>query len=704
MKNHKRNKGLAVLALVAIMLATMTCNLRAPIVGISGTATPLPGQPGKPGDYGDAPDGDHGMDTGYYAPTGGPWMFTYESAGIAGNFPTMGEDPVPGPFMIDVDEFWIGPLFGASNLADVPSIEDDADDPQDPDGVANLQTPGGRADCDKENGSHNPAGNNCMPVPAWSIPMNARLSIFFGYPPLGVWFTAVNASENMTYEGPVYWNLLVDLNQNGEWDGGEEWVVRDKAITLTPGEHETLISPAFKVPSSGRPFGRINFPFWVRSMVSSESVKDKVGSGNWDGRGTDDGFEIGEVEDYFVEWRPIGQILPNPPQPIQANACGPNSGEMLEHLSTDRDLSDEAVLMPGENVESMEVIGVGDTDTGGIGITGDNIDLSPGSSGEVTYGKNVYKVSVDEEGRVHVIPTKIEEDINLDFIPKLKQQNECSGSAPVEVTSGVSVPFAQTTGETVVHVWGWFGVHLTVVYDKAGHITFIGMPEDLLINILGGSISIEGPHPWVNVSGDYDEDSGAFSASGTGTVAGFPGIAVTFEGTLDENGVSGEYTMGANGGLPSNEPIRYSVEGQRLSDQDAGDTPAAETGPAGLAPGVADTIQSFVDVFNAAFADGNTEHLYQLLHPTVIDMYGEEACRVYLGTIVETPTTLEYLDATRIGAWDFERDGAVIPADFAYAVQANFTADEQTTQQELHLTLPGDDSVRWFTDCGEPMP
>ncbi len=700
----KRNRSARFLGLFAIVLLTLTCSLRAPIVGISGTATPLPGQQGKLGDYGDAPDGDHGMDTGYYAPTGGPWVMTYNNAGVAAQFPTMGDDPVPGPFMIDVDQFWIGPLFGGSNLIDTPSIEDDADDPQDPDGVANLQISTGRADCDKENGSHNPAGNNCMPVQAWSIPMNARLSIFFGHPPLGVWMTAVNASENMTYEGPVYWNLLIDLNQNGEWDGGVEWVVRDKVITLTPGEHETLISPAFKVPTSGSPWGRINFPFWVRSMVSSESVQDKLGSGDWDGRGTDDGFAVGEVEDYFVEWRPIGQILPVPqPQPIQANACGPNSSDMLENLSPDRDLSDEAVLLPGENVESIEVIGVGDADTGGIGITGDNIDLSPGSSGEVTYGKNVYQVSVDEEGRVHVVPVKLEEDLNLDFIPKLKQQNECSGSAPVEVASGVSVPFAQTTGETVVHVWGWFGVHLVVVYDKAGHITFIGMPEDLMINILGGSISIEGPHPWVNVSGDYDEDSGAFSASGTGTVAGFPGIAVTFEGTLDENGVTGEYTMGANGGLPDNEPIKYSVEGQRIPDDEAGDTPIVDAGPAALVPGAADTIQSFISVFNAAFQDKNVEHLFQLLHAEVIGLYGEESCRAYLEGIVEIPTSLEYLDAIKIGRWDWDRDGTTLSVDHAYAVQMNFSANEQTTEQELHLTLPGDDSVRWFTDCGDPV-
>ena len=695
----KQNRTAALLVLMVTLLVTMTCTC--PVMRQIFPPTPTPTPAAAFGDYGDAPDGEQNMDTGYYAPTGGPWVMTYSNAGVGGRFPTMGDDPIPGPFTIDVDEFWIGPLFGASNTMDIPSLEDDADDPQDPDRVANLQITTGRADCDAENGSHDPAGDNCMPVPAWSIPMNARLSIFFGYPPLGVWFTAVNANENMSYDGPVYWNLLVDLNQNGEWDGGEEWVMRDHVITLTPGEHETLISKAFRIPTSGRPWGRINFPFWVRSMVTSESIESKFGKTDWDGRGVEEGFAIGEVEDYFVEWQPIGQILPAPqPQPIQANACGPSSGEMLEHLSSDRNPSDEAVLLPGAQVESVEV--TGSSEEGGPKLGGEDIDLSPGSFGKVTFGKNEYEVFVDPEGRVHIFPQKLEESINLNFIPMLRERSECSGSAPVEVTSGVTVPFRTSTGETVVYLWGNYQIQLIVIIDEDGHATFVGMPEQLLVEIFGGSININGPRPWVNVSGDYDEATGAFSATGSGTVAGFPGIAVIFEGSLDETGVSGEYTMGAEGGLPGGKPIVFSVNGQRQAEE-TGDEPAEFTGPPPLPPGAAEMIQSFVDVFNAAFTEGNVDHLYQLLHPGVVELYGEEACRAYLGTIVETPTTLEYLDATRVGTWNFERDGAVIPVDFAYAIQANFTADNQTAQQELHLTLPGDESVRWFTDCGDPI-
>jgi hypothetical protein len=228
------------------------------------------------------------------------------------------------------------------------------------------------------------------------------------------------------------------------------------------------------------------------------------------------------------------------------------------------------------------------------------------------------------------------------------------------------------------------------------------MPKDLVIEVLFGSITFKGPHPWVEVSGDYDESTGEFNAEGTGTVAGFPNIKVTFTGTFDGESISGEYTMGADGGLPQGEPIVYSVEGERVEEEPAEEGPIVP-GTRQLSQGTEEAIQSFIEVFNGAFESGDPEPIYQLLHPAVGEIYGEEACLAYMEEIIATPTTLEYLDASYVGYWEFERDGALIPVDFAYAVQANFTANDQTTQQELHLVLPGDDSVTWFTDCGEPL-
>lgn len=219
------------------------------------------------------------------------------------------------------------------------------------------------------------------------------------------------------------------------------------------------------------------------------------------------------------------------------------------------------------------------------------------------------------------------------------------------------------------------------------------------INVEEGSIKFTGDPPFINVSGEFNSEDGSFTAEGSGDVAGFSNIAATFEGTLTEAGLTGQYTMGANGGLPGGNSVTYQVTGTK-----ADGSGEAEEPPATGSPGVTNAIDAFIQVFNGAFQDGDPEPLYQLLDPAVIDLYGEEACRTYTETIVDTPTSIEYLDASRVEAWNWEQDNAVVPVDFAYAVQVNFTSQGQTQQQEIHLTLPGDNSVRWFTDCGDPLP
>ncbi len=125
-----------------------------------------------------------------------------------------------------------------------------------------------------------------------------------------------------------------------------------------------------------------------------------------------------------------------------------------------------------------------------------------------------------------------------------------------------------------------------VKQDKAPHEEFIKMLRELglaitvaLSNLFGvsatgnpnaqelvGTVTVAGPFPWVEVTGDLMDD-GTFVADGRGTVAGFPDIAVRLEGTLTPGGLVGDYTMGAEGGLPQGEPIIYSVEG-RLEEWD----------------------------------------------------------------------------------------------------------------------------------------
>lgn len=91
-----------------------------------------------------------------------------------------------------------------------------------------------------------------------------------------------------------------------------------------------------------------------------------------------------------------------------------------------------------------------------------------------------------------------------------------------------------------------------------------------------GAITITGPSPWVELTGTVASD-GSFTAQGRGSVAGFPGVLVTFTGILqfDANGmatgITGTLIADAeNSILPANmsgvrNPAVYNVTGTLAS-------------------------------------------------------------------------------------------------------------------------------------------
>ena len=695
-----RTLGLAGLVLI---LASLACGL--PFTGgpvPTATAIPTNPPPATPtppldiGDYGDAPDGDRGLESGYYAPTGGPFLFTYESAGVDGNFPTMGDDPLPGPFTIDVDEFWIGPLFGSTGSGDIPSLEQDADDVNDPDGQANLLINAGGADCDKENGVHNPSATGCSSQPAFSMPMNARLMIVFGQPPLGIWITSVTASDTMSYNGPVYWNLLFDLNQDGDWDGPGEWIAQDVQVDLEPGETETLISPAFNFPTSGSPWGRLNFPYWVRSMVTSQSVDATLNMADYDGRGPEGGFEIGEVEDYFVEWRPIGPRYKDK-EPVEAEACGGGGDELRENPAS-RNARDVLLLTPGENVRRVRIFGIQGESGDDRVIATDPLPLDESATTTLGVGESTLQIQVEDRNLRIQTDEVGEEGVQVAVVPELPEDHPCSGNAPVGVSPGFLysfLPIRQT-------VYGSYLVTSQYERGDQSHNPFTKGEEIEKIDVSQGSIVFSGDPPFVTVSGERDETDGSFTAGGSGVVAGYPDIAVTFEGTLTTEGLSGEYTMGADGGLPGGQSVTYAIAGQK-APAGGGETSGQDSGPPPAAAGEEKAIQAFINVFNGAFAEGDVDPLFRLLHPAVYERYGQEACRTYLEGNMGTPVELAYQSAVYLGAWDWELDGKSRTMQDIYRVLVNVTAGGESGQQQIHLSIPGDDSVRWFTDCGDPL-
>jgi len=114
-------------------------------------------------------------------------------------------------------------------------------------------------------------------------------------------------------------------------------------------------------------------------------------------------------------------------------------------------------------------------------------------------------------------------------------------------------------------------------------------------------------------------------------------------------------------------------------------------------------IETFILLFNTAFQDGDVEALYNLLDLAVIDMYGTEACQTYLDSVIKNTTQLELVEVKKVGSWNWEIDNQSTPLDNIFNVIVNFTVQDQTSREDFHLSVAEDNTVRWFTDCGEPL-
>jgi len=254
-----------------------------------------------------------------------------------------------------------------------------------------------------------------------------------------------------------------------------------------------------------------------------------------------------------------------------------------------------------------------------------------------------------------------------------------SGNAPATPQPPTPTAASELTGE----LEQTYNAITDILSDKGGHAEFIQMLLALILNVSPGSIVIEGPDPWVTVVGEVGDD-GSFIAIGRGNVAGFPDISVVFEGTINMDRIAGEYTMGAEGGLPGGESITYLVIGE------------AENSATGLA-------SAFFGLFNAAQGAGDSGRMFDMLHPAVLELYGEAACADYLASIANPAVSIEVLNAVEIGEWSWERDGRTLLIADALAVSANIHNGDDVSQVELHLAVRPDGTLGWFTDCGEPQ-
>jgi len=255
---------------------------------------------------------------------------------------------------------------------------------------------------------------------------------------------------------------------------------------------------------------------------------------------------------------------------------------------------------------------------------------------------------------------------------------------------------------TPVPVSGRYDFGFGITQDDGQHGSFIDMPQKQTlwvdfagdVDISSGLITIGGAAPFVEVSGNLNPNDGTFIATGRGTVAGFPNIAVTFEGLIGDT-ITGIYGMGVDGGLPGGMAIYYQALGELIISE-----PTPTTEPA--SEELQDAAKSFAEGFNQAMVSGDAQFLLDHLHPVVFEKYGPEACAFYLNGVVDPSFQIEILEVRGPGVWFYSRDNFSHPIENTYTTVIDRSYQGQTIMTEMHLTYL-DGQVHWFTDCGTPL-
>jgi hypothetical protein len=106
-------------------------------------------------------------------------------------------------------------------------------------------------------------------------------------------------------------------------------------------------------------------------------------------------------------------------------------------------------------------------------------------------------------------------------------------------------------------------------------------------------------------------------------------------------------------------------------------------------------IESFVDIFTDAIERQDTELLVDTLHPAVIGLFGEEACRAFISEEI-----LQLQQYRLIG--EVEGPTPQMVADTAldmFRAPAAFVFQGQEFTSEAAFAFDNGE-VRWFTQCG----
>lgn len=240
-------------------------------------------QPKRCPDLGDAPDS-----TNHYTLTN----TAYVSPTVSGHFPTVhfvAAGDAPGPYHVDTTRVWLG---------DNSTVEDEADAGEDVDEENNLLD-GGLADT-----ADNDAGDDGWLNPTAPIThcQSTTLQV------------RVARAVSLTVPSQLFLNVWFDGNRDGDWADVDacpdaesnrpaetqaaEWLVRNFVVdtALLPiGSHLDLsVTTALALNTAPA------LDHWVRFTLSEQRVQPLAANTPADGRGPDNGYQVGETEDYLT--------------------------------------------------------------------------------------------------------------------------------------------------------------------------------------------------------------------------------------------------------------------------------------------------------------------------------------------------------------------------------------------------------------------
>lgn len=120
------------------------------------------------------------------------------------------------------------------------------------------------------------------------------------------------------------------------------------------------------------------------------------------------------------------------------------------------------------------------------------------------------------------------------------------------------------------------------------------------------------------------------------------------------------------------------------------------TGSTGTTTAPREDAAAFAADLATALREGDAEFLEGRLHPAVAVLYGAESCRSALAGAVDPGRDLTVVSVGDPGRWEWVIDGRSTPlGDVVTVVFADGS--------EAHFGYVGAE-LRWFTDCGDPLP